>query len=324
MYKHIALGGTFDILHKGHIALLKKAFFISKFVSIGITTDKFCQSSGKFPYENQARRRKNLIAYLAKNHLTKRSKIIWLDDIYGTTLSDKTLEAIVVSKNSRRGAEIINIARVAKKLKKLKIVEIPMVKAANSQIITTGRIRKGEISPNGASYQKLLIKIAGVRFSGEIRQKLKIPFGQFAKASSLKKLESPIITVGDVTTAKFLKLQTVPNLAIVDFLVNRQRFAKNLQELGFTQSNPTYLVKNPPGQISRQLLDTIKKAFENFQKQVILVNGEEDLAFIPALLLAPIPSIIFYGQPRKGLVRVDVASDAKGRLCSLLNLTKEV
>ena len=324
MYKHIALGGTFDLLHIGHIALLKKAFFISKFVSIGITTDKFCQGSGKFPYENQTRRRGNLISYLAKNNLTKRSKIIWLHDIYGTTLKDETIEAIVVSKNSRRGAEIINIARAAIKLKKLKIIEVPIIRASDGKIITTGRIRKGQISPNGANYQKLLIKIADVRFSQKIRQKLKIPFGKFAKSSSLKKLQLPTITVGDITTAKFLKLKIAPSLAIVDFLVNRKRAFKNLQELGFIQPNPDYLVKNTPGQISTELIRAIKKAFENFQKQVILVNGEEDLAFIPALLLAPIPSVIFYGQPRKGLVRVDVAPDTKSKLCSLLNLTRAV
>lgn len=320
MFSHVALGGTFDLLHIGHITLLEKAFRISKFVSIGITTDKFCQDSGKFPYDNQSQRKRNLTAHLAKNNLTKRSKIIWLDDIYGTTLSDKTLEAIVVSKNSRPAAEIINIARVAKKLKKMKIIEVPMTRADDSQIITTGRIRCGEISPSGTSYQKLLIKVAGARFSGEIRQKLKIPFGKFAKASSLKRLESPIITVGDVTTAKFLKLKIVPSLAIVDFLVNRQRVFKNLNELGFSSPNPDYLVKNTPGQISRQLISAVKNALANRQQQIILVDGEEDLAFIPALLMAPIPSVIFYGQPRKGLIRVDVAPATKSRLCSLLNL----
>lgn len=322
MYNHVALGGTFDLLHIGHISLIVKAFKISQFVSIGITTDNFCKSSGKFPYENQITRRRNLTSYLAKNNLISRSKIIWLDDIYGTTLKDKTLEAIVISKHTRRGAAMINLARVAKKLPKLKIVAIPMARAADGQIITTGRIRCGEISPSGTIYQKLLTKIAGARFNQKIRQKLKIPFAKFATDSSLRKTQSPIITVGDVTTAKFLKLQLAPYLAIVDFLVNRKRTYRNLLELGFAQPNPDYLVKNPPGQISAHLIETVKNALINRHKQVIVVDGEEDLAFIPALLLAPIPSVIFYGQPKKGLVKVEVTPEAKSKLCSLLQITK--
>ena len=35
----VALGGTFDILHKGHLALLQKGFSISSKVIIGLTSD---------------------------------------------------------------------------------------------------------------------------------------------------------------------------------------------------------------------------------------------------------------------------------------------
>ena len=38
-YEIIALGGTFDIIHAGHIALLKRGFAISKKVIIGLTSD---------------------------------------------------------------------------------------------------------------------------------------------------------------------------------------------------------------------------------------------------------------------------------------------
>src|SRR3989338_15771 len=96
-YDHVACGGTFDILHKGHLSLLNKAFKTGQRVSIGITTDKFCKELGKTPYESQRIRRQNLIAYLKSNRVEKRSKVIWLNDIYGTGARDKTLQAIVVS-----------------------------------------------------------------------------------------------------------------------------------------------------------------------------------------------------------------------------------
>ena len=36
----VALGGTFDIIHVGHMALLDKGFSISKKVIIGLTSDE--------------------------------------------------------------------------------------------------------------------------------------------------------------------------------------------------------------------------------------------------------------------------------------------
>ena len=43
----IALGGTFDIFHIGHIALLNKGFSISKKVIIGLTSDELALRNGK-------------------------------------------------------------------------------------------------------------------------------------------------------------------------------------------------------------------------------------------------------------------------------------
>ncbi len=37
----IAMGGTFDIIHHGHITLLSTAFDISEKVIIGLTSDEF-------------------------------------------------------------------------------------------------------------------------------------------------------------------------------------------------------------------------------------------------------------------------------------------
>jgi len=38
---------------------------------------------------------------------------------------------------------------------------------------------------------------------------------------------------------------------------------------------------------------------------LIIVNGEEDLAVIPCVLMAPNDSIILYGQPGEGIVVVE-------------------
>src|SRR3989344_4710383 len=317
-FGHVACGGTLDILHKGHISVLNRAFKIGKQVSIGITTDLFCKKIGKTPLETQKIRGNNLVAYLKLQNLEKRAKIIWLGDIYGTTTKDKTLEAIIVSDETVQGADLINKRRVKHKLNKLKVIICPQILAEDGKKISTGRIKNGDISTEGLSYKQFLLNLSGMRFNNQIRANLKKPFGKIITITKSTKFEKPLIAVGDVSVKNLLKNRISPNISIADFFVNRRRVFKNLDELGFAQPNADYVVDNKPGQISKDLIETVQKVIKNNKSsQIILVNGEEDLAFIPALLLSPIPATVVYGQPNKGLVRVDVTPQAKDRLCSL-------
>ena len=43
-FESAAMGGTFDIIHKGHMALLSKAFSISSNVIIGLVSDRLSVS----------------------------------------------------------------------------------------------------------------------------------------------------------------------------------------------------------------------------------------------------------------------------------------
>ena len=40
-YDLVATGGTFDVIHVGHLALLSKAFEVGKKVIIGVSSDAF-------------------------------------------------------------------------------------------------------------------------------------------------------------------------------------------------------------------------------------------------------------------------------------------
>lgn len=149
-FQKVAVGGTFDELHKGHKTLLEKAFEIGEAVIIGLSSDGFVLKMGK-PHvtASYAERKKELETYLQEHDLTKRTKIVQLNDPYGLTIKGDNLDALVVSKETEAIASKINDIRKGEKLPPLKIVTVDMVQAENSSPISTTRIRKGEIDRNG-------------------------------------------------------------------------------------------------------------------------------------------------------------------------------
>lgn len=160
-FKKVAVGGTFDELHKGHKALLDKAFEIGEKVVIGLSSDEFVVKMGK-PHitASYAERLHELKAYLNSTGLGERAEIIELKDPYGLTISGKDLDALVVSEETASTADKINTIRTKAKLPPLTIVTVTMVPAENCTPISTTRIRSGEIDRNGRllSTKKLALK----------------------------------------------------------------------------------------------------------------------------------------------------------------------
>jgi cytidyltransferase-like protein len=148
--KQVAVGGTFDELHSGHKALLKKAFEIGEHVIIGLTSEDFVSKMAKphitAPYNE---RLKELQDFLEKSGLSSRAEVVPLNDPYGLTISGKDIDALVVSKETKKIATTINQKRKKVMLPPLKIVTISMVPAENCKPISTTRIRVGEIDRNG-------------------------------------------------------------------------------------------------------------------------------------------------------------------------------
>jgi pantetheine-phosphate adenylyltransferase len=149
-FRKVAVGGTFDELHRGHKTLLGKAFEVGNKVVIGLSSDEFVSKMGKphatAPYGERCR---ELEAYLKEVGLTERAEIVQLNDPFGLTISGKGLEALVVSKETQKIADRINEKRQLAGMAPLKIVAVNMVQAENSSPISTTRIRRGEIDRNG-------------------------------------------------------------------------------------------------------------------------------------------------------------------------------
>jgi uncharacterized protein (UPF0218 family) len=56
----------------------------------------------------------------------------------------------------------------------------------------------------------------------------------------------------------------------------------------------------------------VKNAIEK-GKGKIIVEGEEDLAALPALMLAPEGALVLYGQPGEGIVAVRAGRESASR-----------
>lgn len=146
MSKKVIVGGTFDILHRGHQTLLSRAFEMGK-VKIGLTSDIFAQKMKSRKIRKFADRKKELKNYIEKN-LKKRAEIIKINNIFGPTLKEE-FDYIVVSPETLKNANIINKERKKLNKKSIKIIKIPFVLAEDKKPISCTRILKGEIDKEG-------------------------------------------------------------------------------------------------------------------------------------------------------------------------------
>ncbi|HLN44895.1 MAG: phosphopantetheine adenylyltransferase [Chloroflexota bacterium] len=154
-FKKIAVGGTFDELHKGHRTLLLKAFDLGNRVLIGLCSDQFVKKLGK-PHTTASydERLRELQSFLSKLSLVERSEIVPLNDPFGPTVTDKCIDALIVSEETKTNTEKINDERIRKGLKPLEIISINMVASEDCSPISTTRIRKGEIDREGRLTKK--------------------------------------------------------------------------------------------------------------------------------------------------------------------------
>lgn len=147
------------------------------------------------------------------------------------------------------------------------------------------------------------------------RSAFKTPFGEIYSSINdlkniLEKYKSKshlIISIGDVTTINLQKEWIIPDMAIIDNRIERK---ESPQEDKIFYDKIQLHTNNPPGIITQDLWKTIRKGFNLIESSgndvLIVVDGEEDLAVLPCVIMAPSGSVLLYGQPGEGVVLCEV------------------
>ena len=154
----------------------------------------------------------------------------------------------------------------------------------------------------------------------ELRSVLKEPLGRLCRGEGLdcvmameKDLERAhkLVAVGDMTAYYLLKAGIVPDLLIVDNKTKRLPVSDQVLDELDHKGYKTVTVQNPAATLSSDLMDLIRESMQDQEKIKIIVEGEEDLATLPAILYSPLGSAVVYGQPNEGSVLVDVTAEKK-------------
>jgi len=157
----------------------------------------------------------------------------------------------------------------------------------------------------------------------DLRDQLKNPLGNLIsdndpnRENIIKKIsaESIIITVGDRTTENMLQLGLKPQIQIIDGFEKRNQCIVPVDDT----INTKLSCRNPPGEITEESIQIIKKAFSSEPPVRIVVDGEEDLLVIPVCISAPENSVVMYGQPNEGLVIVQITPKIRAKIQKILN-----
>lgn len=157
-----------------------------------------------------------------------------------------------------------------------------------------------------------------------LRSELKSPLGLLIRGSvdettgELRELidslkPKKIISVGDIVSESMLRR----GLKVDVFIVDNKSMRKPTEPLCF-KADKSFILTNPAGTITSEAWRVIGEAINSRGLVKVLVDGEEDLLTIVAVLLAPENSMVIYGQPGEGVVVIKVDDKSKRRMLEIL------
>jgi pantetheine-phosphate adenylyltransferase len=310
-YNIVGLGGTFDHFHQGHKHFLQFAARWGRTLHVGVTHPKLTLYK---PYayliEEPEKRVRAVKKYCKEEHI--QCATFELNDVYGTTLIDERIEALIVTAETVAGARTINDTRLKMGMTELPIHLAPLFLNTGGEALHSEQIRAGEANREGEVYSKLFEE--DLKITNAQREFFQEPLGNIVTKPELTTV-SPICVVGDYSLENFVKNNWTWNIGVFDHKQQRQTYTSpTLEELDIE-----YQAKNKAGLISTNLVTTLQKMIgDEEKKKVLLVHGEEDLAAVALVLLLPLDSLVYYGQPNRGMVELVVTEQLKEKVFSIL------
>lgn len=143
-----------------------------------------------------------------------------------------------------------------------------------------------------------------------MREDLKDPLGELYRDAEtlLAAINGPLIAVGDIVTYHLEESGRTPDVALIDH--RSERTAVD-DEVRAALSESDVEVDNPAATLTDELLVALRDALAADGPVRIRVDGEEDLAALPAILAAPDGASVVYGQPGEGMVLVTVDAEKR-------------
>ncbi len=165
-------------------------------------------------------------------------------------------------------------------------------------------------------------------FSDEDKKKVRKPLGKLFEGKPPETTErlvrhiqerkpTMLIVVGDFSAKELSKFGIYADVYVVDGKVERKTSDRFTDEAALQ-----IFTENPAGTISTKAVNALKEAIHSGRRVIIYVDGEEDLLTLPTILLAPLGSIVIYGQPNVGVVSVNVTRDKKQEIYAILKSIK--
>jgi uncharacterized protein (UPF0218 family) len=177
----------------------------------------------------------------------------------------------------------------------------------------------GEDTDDAASASEVVVEL-----QQSLRPELKEPMGPiYTDAEALlADAGTPIVAVGDIVTYHLTTADHTPAVALVDGRTKRAAVEDHIEDaIDGDRFDNEIEVANPPATLSAALLSGLHEGLSNAaagETTVVVVDGEEDLAALPAIATAPEGGSVVYGQPDEGMVLVDAGGEARATVTDLL------
>jgi len=158
------------------------------------------------------------------------------------------------------------------------------------------------------------------KLTEHLRGELKKPLGSFVSDINELKAFKTMICVGDSSSERVLKSGLKPKVCVYDNMCLRKKIDTSEDIKKFKARE--LAVSNPAGYLNDEVFSAIEDSLSYDGSTKLFVEGEEDLVTLAAIMLAPMGSVVVYGQPNEGLVAVNVDEKIKNKVKNILSEMK--